>query len=108
MHFVNDDRLRGLSWVVLTRDETSEEWLILQVLVVGLKVLLVGADQLCCNQLVASLLESRHDVSDESSLDTIWLDCDETRHNREQGFSRTPGLWAAHVCSPDILIVYME
>ena len=30
-----------------------------------------------CNQFVASLLESLDDISDESSLDTIWLDHDE-------------------------------
>jgi len=36
------------------------------------------ADQLGSNQLVTSLLKSGHDVANESSLDAIWLDCDET------------------------------
>lgn len=44
----------------------------------GLEVLLAGAYELAGDQLVTSLLESRHDVADEASLDAIWLDCDET------------------------------
>lgn len=43
-----------------------------------LEVCLSWADELACNELVTSLLESRHDVSDQTSLNAIWLDCDET------------------------------
>lgn len=42
-----------------------------------LEVLFAWADHLSGNHLVPSLLESGDDVADESSLDAIWLDCDE-------------------------------
>lgn len=45
-----------------------------------LEVLLARTDELSSNELVSSLLESRHNVSDQSSLDAIWLDCDEANH----------------------------
>lgn len=43
-----------------------------------LEVLFAWADHLGSNHLVASLLETRDDVADQSSLDAIWLDRDET------------------------------
>ena len=61
----------------LTCDETLEEWLLLQIFVVRLKVLLGGRDHLQSNELVASLFEPTDDVADESTLDTIWLDSNE-------------------------------
>lgn len=63
----------------LTGYKTGEEWLLFQVLVVLLEVLFAWADHLGCDHLVASLLESRDNVANESSLDAIRLDCNETK-----------------------------
>ena len=56
------------------RDETREELLALQVLVVGLHVLFRGGGHLHGDQLVSLLLKSTDDFSDKSSLDAIRLD----------------------------------
>jgi hypothetical protein len=79
-----------------TGDETLEERLVLQVLVVLLKVLLSGSDELDGGELVATLLEAADDLADEATLcqplvfdcmliscrsvlylDAIWLHSDE-------------------------------
>lgn len=62
----------------LTSDQTREEWLVTEILVVLLKMLSSWADQLGSYQLVTSLLKAGDDVSDQTSLDTIWLNCNET------------------------------
>jgi hypothetical protein len=61
------------------RDETREELLALQVLVVGLHVLLGGVSHLHGDQLVSLLLKSTNDFSDKSSLDAIRLDLKKRR-----------------------------
>lgn len=46
-------------------------------LVVSLRLLLGGVEELEADELEAFLLESFDDVSDEAALDTVGLDCDE-------------------------------
>ena len=58
-------------------DKTWEEGLGAEVSVVLLEQLFAGLDELQGDQLVPSLLESLDDLSNESSLDTVWLDHDE-------------------------------
>jgi len=58
------------------RDKTREERLFLQILVVFLKVLAVGVDELQGNQLEPALLEAPNDVTDETALDAVGLDHD--------------------------------
>lgn len=55
-------------------DETRVEGLALEVLVVLLEVLLRGVDHLEGDELVAALLETLDDLTDESALDAVRLD----------------------------------
>lgn len=73
-----------------------------------LEVLLAWADEFAGDELVASLLESGHDVADESSLDAIWLDCNEAAVVSILLVQRA--WWSSftgytYVCSVDILTV---
>jgi len=58
-------------------DKSREEGLGGEILVVLLKVLLAGSHQLDGGELVAALLESRDNRSNESTLDAIRLDSNE-------------------------------
>jgi len=58
-------------------DETWEEGLVLQVLIVLLEVLLGGRDHFDGDELEATLLEAGNNVTDKSTLDTVWLDSNE-------------------------------
>lgn len=69
----------GADWArVHVLDETSEEWLRREVLVVLLKVCLSWSAELEGGELVTLLLESGDDLTDESTLDTVWLDSNES------------------------------
>ena len=59
-----------------TGDETLEERLVRQILVVLLKVLLGRRDHLESNELVAALLESLDDIANQAALDAVRLDRD--------------------------------
>jgi hypothetical protein len=69
--------------VPLTGDEALEEGLLAEVGVVLLEVLLGSGDELDGDELVATLLEARDDITDESTLDTVWLDGDEAGEEGE-------------------------
>jgi len=58
-------------------DESREEWLGGEILVVLLKVLLAGSHELDSSKLVATSLESGDDWANESTLDAIRLDSNE-------------------------------
>lgn len=59
-------------------EETWEEWLALEVSVVGLELLVSWLGELETDELESLLLESADDFSDESSLDSVWLDHNES------------------------------
>ncbi|EEQ37008.1 conserved hypothetical protein [Clavispora lusitaniae ATCC 42720] len=60
------------------RQQAWEEWLLLQVLVVVSQQFFGWLAQLDADQLEASVFESRQDGGNQSSLDTIWLDSNES------------------------------
>lgn len=55
------------------RDQTREELLLLQILVVRLHVLLAGMHHLQTNQLETLLLKALDDLTDQSTLDAVRL-----------------------------------
>lgn len=70
----------GTDWArVHVLDETGEKWLRREVLVVLLQVSLARSAELKGGELVTLLLESGDDLSDESTLDTVWFDGDAIR-----------------------------
>lgn len=67
-------------------DESWEEWLGGEILVVLLEVLLAGSHQLDSGKLVSASLESRDDRANESTLDAIRLDSNEGLFGRHGVF----------------------
>jgi len=59
-------------------NETGEEWLCLQIFIMLLEMLLGGGDDFDSGELEALLLEAGDDVSNEATLDAIWLDGNES------------------------------
>jgi len=66
-------------------DETGEERLGAQILVVLLEVLLGGGDELETNELEATVLEAGDDCANQAALNAIWLNGNE-------------GLLRRHIC----------
>lgn len=62
----------------LTCDKALEEWLVGQIFVVRLEMFFGRRDHLQSNKLVSSLLEPADDITNQATLDAIWLDSDET------------------------------
>ncbi|KAH3660255.1 hypothetical protein OGAPHI_007460 [Ogataea philodendri] len=60
------------------RQQGWEEWLGLQVRVVFSQQRLVGQSQLDTNKLESLVLESSEDLWEDTSLDSVWLDCNES------------------------------
>ena len=85
-------------------DESREEGLLGEVLVVLLKVLLGGGGKLDGGKLEATALEARDDGADETAHHTVGLDSDETVHMSVypgQRCEKTAGVWNTSTTSVD-------